>query len=56
MSRQATREQRLAEADFVVPNDGTPEELSSHINACWEWINELKSAKGSAEAASATDD
>ncbi len=55
MSRQATREQRLAEADFVVPNDGTPEELSPHINACWEWINELKSAKGSAEAASATD-
>jgi dephospho-CoA kinase len=55
MARQATREQRLVEADFVVPNDGTPEELVAHIDACWQWINELRSAKGSAEGTSAPD-
>lgn len=49
MSRQATREQRLAEADFVVPNDGTPEELLAHIDACWAWITELETAKSKAD-------
>lgn len=41
MARQATREQRLAEADFVIPNDGTPEELDAHIERCWNWIRDL---------------
>lgn len=40
---QATREQRLAKAAFVVPNDGTPEELAAHIDACWEWIASKRS-------------
>src|SRR5690606_34572271 len=31
MSRQATREQRLEVADFVVRNDGAPEELEPQI-------------------------
>ena len=35
---QATREQRLAKASFVIPNDGTPEELATRIDECWEWI------------------
>lgn len=35
---QATRDQRLAKAAFVIPNDGTPEDLATHIDACWEWI------------------
>lgn len=35
---QATREQRLAKAAFVIPNDGTPEELARHIDDCWTWI------------------
>ena len=48
MSRQATREQRLAEADFVLPNDGTPEELLPHIDTCWAWIKELEAAKAAA--------
>lgn len=48
MSRQATREQRLAEADFVVPNDGTPEELLTYIDACWAWVKELEAAKAAA--------
>lgn len=36
---QATREQRLAKAAFVIPNDGTPEELTTHIDECWDWIS-----------------
>ena len=40
---QATREQRLAKAAFVVPNDGTSEELSEHIDACWAWIESKRS-------------
>ena len=41
MTRQATREDRLAAADFVVSNDGTPEELEPRIAECWEWIESL---------------
>lgn len=40
---QATREQRLAKAAFVVPNDGTPEELATHIDECWAWIEAKRS-------------
>ena len=40
---QATREQRLAKAAFVIPNDGTPEELSRHIDDCWDWIASKRS-------------
>lgn len=45
VARQATREQRLARADFVIPNDGTPEELEAHIERCWEWIQQLARAE-----------
>jgi dephospho-CoA kinase len=41
MARQATREQRLAQADFVVDNSGTPEQLEAQIPALWEWIQTL---------------
>jgi dephospho-CoA kinase len=41
MARQATREQRLEAADFVVRNDGTPDELEPQIEACWAWIEGL---------------
>lgn len=40
---QATREQRLAKAAFVVPNDGTTEDLAVHIDACWAWIEARRS-------------
>ena len=36
MARQATREQRLEAADFVVRNDGTPDDLEPQIEACWD--------------------
>lgn len=41
ISRQASREQRLARADFVIPNDGTPDELVAHVERCWAWIQGL---------------
>jgi dephospho-CoA kinase len=41
MARQATREQRLAAADRVIDNSGTPEELEAQLPALWEWIQAL---------------
>lgn len=42
MARQATREERLAAADFVITNDGTPEDLEPQLDACWAWIEGLR--------------
>lgn len=41
MSRQASRDQRLAGADFVVDNSGRPEDLPAQIDALWEWLQTL---------------
>jgi dephospho-CoA kinase len=41
MSRQASREERLAAADFVVDNSGTLEELEARLDECWTWIASL---------------
>ncbi len=38
IARQATREQRLAGADFVVDNSGPPEALAPQIDALWAWL------------------
>lgn len=38
MKLQATRDERRAVAAFIVPNDGTQEELMAHIEECWTWI------------------
>lgn len=38
IARQASRENRLAIADFVVPNDGTRDDLEAQIERCWVWI------------------
>ena len=38
MKLQATREERRAVAAFIVPNDGTQEDLMTHIEECWIWI------------------
>lgn len=35
MAAQATREERLAVADIVVDNDGTPEELARRVREVW---------------------
>jgi dephospho-CoA kinase len=48
MARQATREDRLAAADLVIHNDGTPEELEPQIEACWDWIQGLQASEAEA--------
>jgi len=42
ISRQASRDERLAKADFVVHNDGSRAELEAQIDAAWEWIQSLR--------------
>ena len=41
MARQASREDRLAAADFVIDNSGTRPQLEAQIEACWTWIRSL---------------
>lgn len=38
MARQAGREQRLAAADFVIDNSGTPADLSLQVEALWRQV------------------
>ena len=38
MSQQATREERLKIADFVIDNSGAMSELEPQVQACWDWI------------------
>jgi dephospho-CoA kinase len=46
IARQASREQRLARADFVIPNDGDLGELAGHIERCWAFIEGLAHRSG----------
>jgi dephospho-CoA kinase len=41
VARQATREERRAQADRIVDNSGTEDELESQIPDVWEWIQAL---------------
>ena len=41
IARQATREQRLAAADFVVDNSGSLADLAPHIDRLWAWLMSL---------------
>jgi dephospho-CoA kinase len=41
IARQATREERLAHADWVVDNSGSPEDLAAQIPGLWAWIESL---------------
>lgn len=38
VAAQATREQRLALADFVVDNSGSLDQLADEVERCWEWL------------------
>lgn len=38
MAAQATREERLAAADFVIDNSGSLDDLRREIDRCWAWI------------------
>jgi len=44
MKLQATREERRAVAAFIVPNDGSQEELMTHLDKCWDWIQTKRNA------------
>jgi len=39
---QATREERLAKADFVIDNAGSRGQLADEVDRCWGWIQTLK--------------
>ncbi|NBU54636.1 MAG: dephospho-CoA kinase [Acidimicrobiia bacterium] len=41
IARQATRDERLAGADFVIDNSGAPADLAEQIDRLWTWLNEL---------------
>lgn len=38
MARQASREQRLARADLVIDNSGTPDDLRRQVDDAWQWV------------------
>lgn len=42
IARQASREDRLARADFVIDNHGRPEDLHPRIAEAWAWIQTLR--------------
>ena len=44
ISRQATREARVALADKVIDNSGSLEQLVAHVDAAWEWMKGLPPA------------
>ena len=44
MSKQATREQRLAIADHVISNDGSVEDLVRQVDECLVWARSLPPA------------
>ena len=44
MARQATRADRLARADRVIDNSGTPDALAAQVADAWAWIEGLRSA------------
>jgi dephospho-CoA kinase len=41
INRQATRDERLARADWVIDNAGHHDELAERVDACWAWMNSL---------------
>ncbi len=38
IARQASRQDRLDKADFVIHNDGDRDELAAQVDACWAWM------------------
>jgi dephospho-CoA kinase len=44
MTRQVSREDRLARADRVIDNSGTPDDLAAAVAEAWEWIQTLRAA------------
>jgi hypothetical protein len=42
IARQATREERLAKADYVIDNSGDRDALALLLPALWEWMQGLE--------------
>jgi len=42
IANQASRDERLTKAGFVVDNSGAPEDLKPQIDAAWTWIESLE--------------
>ena len=45
ISRQSTREQRIAIADRIIDNSGSLEELERQVEDAWQWAQELQAAE-----------
>lgn len=43
MTRQASRQERLARADYVVDNSGDLEDLRRETDKLWDWVESLRS-------------
>lgn len=41
IARQASRDERLKTADFVIDNSGSPDELGPQIDRLWAWLTSL---------------
>ena len=41
IARQASREDRLKDADFVIDNSGTVDELDEQVDKLWRWLTAL---------------
>ena len=41
IARQASRDDRLKTADFVIDNSGSPDELDPQIDRLWAWLTSL---------------
>ena len=41
IARQATREERLAMADFVIDNSGDLVQLDAEVERCWSWLEAM---------------
>lgn len=42
IAAQATREERLARADFVIDNRGSLDDLAGEVDRCWAWLQTLE--------------
>lgn len=54
MAAQASRAERLARADIVIDNSGSPEQLETEVDRVWAWIRDL-ARRGRSRPASGPD-
>jgi dephospho-CoA kinase len=45
IANQASREDRLARATFVIDNAGSEADLDAEVDRCWAWLQTLRSAR-----------